>query len=447
MNPIRMIATAAIAAVSMQGSLAAGVTADEAARLKSTLTPLGAEKAGNADGSIPAWTGGLTGGTFKGGKRPDPFAADKPLLSITAQNVDQHASKLAESQVAMFKKHATYRIDVYPSRRTMAAPQWVYDNTFKNATRSSLTADASKVENAYGGIPFAIPKRAEEVMWNHRLAWRTPAWNQDFNVWLGTGGKLVLASGGHADYSMPYYYKDKEADFKGVIWQLRQASHAPTIRAGEGILGKENIDDAVGDQAWVYVAGQRRVRKLPSAGYDAPTPASAGMLNFDELNVFAGSLSRFDWKLVGKKELYIPYNSNRFLQPTKDADVLLPFFLNPDHVRWEQHRVWVVEATLKQGMRHTKPKKRFYCDEDSWICTLSDSWDAKGQLVNAGWHLTYAAPEAPGVLKGAFGQYDLISGDYVANSVLNSYPNQMLTNEPKPDAFFTPEALASEGVR
>lgn len=446
MNTLRNTITAVAAAVCAHAAVA-GVSAEEAAQLKSTLTPLGAEKAANADGSIPAWTGGVTGGTFKGGKRPDPFAADKPLFSITAQNLDQHAAKLAESQVAMFKKHPTYRIDVYPTRRSMAAPQWVYDNTAKNAVRSTLAADGSKVEGAYGGIPFPIPKRAEEVMWNHRLAWRTPGWGQDFNVWLGTGGKLVLASGGHADYSMPYYYKDKESEFKGVIWQIRQTSSAPAIRAGEGILGKENIDDKVAPQTWVYVAGQRRVRKLPVAAYDVPTPASAGILNFDEINVFGGNMDRYDWKMVGKKELYIPYNNNKFLQPAKDADVLGTNFLNPDHIRWELHRVWVIEANLKPGVRHTKPKRRFYCDEDSWICALGDSWDAKGQLINAAWHLTYVAPEAPGVLKGAFGIYDLITGDYVANSVLNSYSNQMPTGEAKSESFFTPESLSGDGIR
>ncbi|WP_028997876.1 DUF1329 domain-containing protein [Azohydromonas australica] len=426
----------------------AGVSADEAAKLKSELTPLGAEKAGNKDGTIPAWTGGLSDPKApRGGRRPDPFASEKPLFSITAQNLAQYADKLAESQVAMFKKHPTYRIDVYKTHRTMAAPQWVYDNTLKNATKASLTKDGAKVESAYGGIPFPIPKSAEEVMWNHRLAWRTPGWHQDFNVWLGTGGKLILASSGQADYSMPYYYKDKASDFKGVMWQIRQHTVAPAIRAGEAIIGREPIDDTAGNQTWTYVAGQRRVRKLPVSTYDVPTPASAGLLNFDEINVFAGAMDRYDWKLVGKKEVFIPYNSNKFLQPQKDSDVLGPNFLNPDHVRWELHRVWVVEANLKPGMRHTKPKRRFYCDEDSWVCALGDSWDAKGQLVNAAWHLSYVAPEAPGLLKGAFGVYDLITGDYVANSVLNTFQDQMPVTEPKSDSYFTPEAMAADGVR
>jgi hypothetical protein len=433
--------------VALAAPALAGVTADEAGKLKSTLTPLGAEKAGNADGSIPAWTGGPVEQKAVKGRRSDPFAAEKPLYSITAQNAAQYADKLAESQQAMFRKYPDYRIDVYKTHRSMAAPQWVYDNTLRNATRASLSADAAKVEGAYGGIPFPVPKRAEEVMWNHRLAWRTPAWHQDANVYVVTGGKQILASTISADYSMPYYYKDKEADFKGVIWQIRQVTSAPAIRAGDAIVGREPIDDKVGNQTWVYVPGQRRVRKLPISAYDVPTPASAGLLNFDELNVFAGAMDRYDWKLIGKKELVIPYNSNRILQPAKDADVLGANFLNPDHMRWELHRVWVVEANLKAGARHTKPKRRFYCDEDSWICALADSWDAKGQLVNAAWHLSYLAPDAPGLMKGAFGIYDLITGSYVANSILNEQREQLTLTEPKPDSYFTGESLSGEGVR
>ena len=67
--------------------------------------------------------------------------------------------------------------------------------------------------------------------------------------------------------------------------------------------------------------------------------------------MFAGRSDRFDWKIVGKQEMLIPYNSNRLHTPTKDSDVLLANHLNPDHVRWELHRVYVVEATLKAGQR------------------------------------------------------------------------------------------------
>lgn len=443
-------AAVALAASFITLSAGAAVSPEEAAKLKGPqLTPMGAERAGNADGSIPAWTGGLSGpaNLVNGGRRPDPFSADKPLFSITGKNVAQYADRLAESQVAMLKKYPDYRLDVYPTRRPMAAPQWVYDNIFKNATRATLVDDGYKLSGAYGGIPFPIPKNGREAMWNHRLGWRTPAWSQDWDVWLVVGGKPILASGGHADYAMPYYFKDRESDFKGTFWTFRTTTAAPAIRAGEAVVMRENVDERIGSQIWTYVVGQRRVRKLPVAAYDSPTPTSAGLLNTDETNLFAANMDRYEWKLVGKKELYIPTNNNKFLQPSKASDVLGANFLNPDHIRWELHRVWVIEADLKPGMRHIKPKRRFYLDEDSWICALADSWDARGQMVNAGIHLSYVVPEGPGVLKGAFGMYDLITGDYVINSVLNNYPVQLPLGDPKPDAFFSPEALSGEGVR
>ena len=87
----------------------AKITAEEAATLGGdTLTPVGAERAGNADGSIPPWTGGLTefpAGYVEGERLVDPFADEEPLFTITAENVDQYADKLTPGQIAMFKRY------------------------------------------------------------------------------------------------------------------------------------------------------------------------------------------------------------------------------------------------------------------------------------------------------------------------------------------------------
>ena len=122
----------------------AAVTADEAAKLKTELTPLGGERAGNKDGTIPAWTGGYTTpipGDKPGGRRGDPFKGEKPLFSITARNLGQYEEKLSDGQKALLKKDPEYRIDVYKTHRTAVAPQAVYDNTFRNATRAKLVDD------------------------------------------------------------------------------------------------------------------------------------------------------------------------------------------------------------------------------------------------------------------------------------------------------------------
>lgn len=427
----------------------AAVGPEEAARLKAELTPLGAEKAGNRDGTIPAWTGGYTTpipGDKPGGKRGDPFKAEKPLYSVSASNVAQHADKLTEGVKAMLRKYPnTYRVDVYPTHRTATAPQWVYDNTFRNATRAKL--EGSIPSGAYGGIPFPIPKSGVEAMWNHKLVWRGSSWEADLSQYQITAdGKVVLSTSGRIRQTMPYYFEGGSPEsFGGVYWAINLVNDGPPIRAGEMIAGREHFDPAK-STSYVYLAGQRRVRKLPNACCDTPTPASAGLMSFDEISVFTGKTDLFDWKLVGKKEMLIPYNNNRLLQ-AKDADLIKGQHINPDHLRWELHRVWVVEATLKAGQRHQAPKAVYYLDEDTWQAVLGDRWDANGQLWKTLWNLNYVMPDFPGTVQQTFGFYDLLSGQgYVAN-VLNDKAFHHRPAARWPDHLFTGDGLAAQGVR
>jgi len=197
----------------------------------------------------------------------------------------------------------------------------------------------------------------------------------------------------------------------------------------------------------VYLTGQRRVRKLPNPCCDTPTPAAAGVMSFDEIEVWTGRLDRFDWKLVGKQEMVIPYNANRFLQPKTDAEVIAKHHFNPDHMRWELHRVWVVDATLRAGQRHQAPKSRYYCDEDTWICVLGDRWDANGQLWKTLWAQPFVAPDLPGTPVGSFGFNDLLSGQAYMGNLYNAKASQYPLKPRYPDSVFTPDAMAGEGVR
>ncbi|MBE2244999.1 MAG: DUF1329 domain-containing protein [Burkholderiaceae bacterium] len=443
-----IVAVAALAAGG-QAALAA-VSAEEAAKLKTELTPFGAEKAGNKDGSIPAWDGGYTtpiAGFQNGGKRADPFAADKPLYQVTAKNMDQHADKLTEGAKAMLKKYPeSFRIDVYPTRRTAAAPQWVYDNTAKNAVKAELK-DMIPV-NAYGGIPFPIPKSGAEAIWNHTLRWRGEAWHVAIKAIQSTSdGKHVVTGIASGDFQMPYYFKDGDpAKFDATFWMIKMMMSGPPLRAGEGIVGREHLN---GDktQVWVYVTGQRRVRKVPNACCDTPTPASAGVSMFDQTDVFNGRIDRFDWKIVGKKEMLIPYNGNKLLA-TPEAGAVMPHHLNPDAMRWELHRVWVIEATVAAGKRHQSPKRRYYLDEDTWIAVLADHWDANGQLWQMGFANPVVMPDLPATTSPQmFGFYDLISGAWYYDSALNDAAEQYKIMPRYPDTTFTAESLGGEGVR
>ncbi len=429
-------------------------TAEEAAKLGTSLTPLGAERAGNADGSIPAWDGGYTkvDPAYKpGGKRLDPFAADKPLLSITSKNLAQYADKLTDGTKEMFKRYPdTYRVDVYPTRRSAAAPQWVYDNTLKNATRGKLVdSNAGPVpQGAYGGIPFPIPQNGAEAMWNHLLSWRGVSVSMHIRHYLMTAdGNQVLTTEGQAIQEMPWYYQDGTPEtFTGDYWLFRLLNVGPPIRAGEQIMGRTNVNGEL-SQAHVYLSGQRRVRKLPNACCDTPTPATAGVMSFDELNVFQGRMDRFNWKLVGKKEMYIPYNTNKALTASKPEDLFSPHHMNPDQMRWELHRVWVVEAELAPGKRHQLPKGRYYLDEDTWQAVLGDRWDANGQLAKTLWSLPYVMPDVPAVAQATAGFYDLNSGAWFIQSVYAGMADQYRIVDRYKTAEFSPAAMAGAGVR
>ncbi|GAA0740808.1 DUF1329 domain-containing protein [Ideonella azotifigens] len=430
----------------------AAVSAEEAAKLKTTLTPLGAERAGNKDGTIPSWEGGLTkaaAGYKNGDPRPDPFPGDKPILQISAKNMDQHAAKLSDGVKALMKKYPDFRIDVYPTRRSAAAPQHVYDNTFKNATKAKLVDNGLGVEGAFGGTPFPIPASGDEVIMNHRLAWTGMAMQTPFRVWVMTAdGRRSLASGGTQSWWRPYHDPNLAADkFDGFYALGKFIASEPGSKAGEAILAHDGIDAQHPRGLWQYLVGQRRVRKSPSVGYDTPDAVTSGIGLFDEAFMLFGPIDKHELKLIGKKEIYIPYNNNRAALAKVDQ-LVTPKTLNPDLVRWELHRVWVVEAALAPGKRHVAAKRRYYLDEDTWQIILLDGWDANGELWRTNFTLTLTAPDVPAVIGTVqWGGYDLQTGAYYLNLALNELPVQMKVLPSFQRSFFSPEELANEGLR
>ncbi|MCY1519503.1 hypothetical protein D9M68_542570 [compost metagenome] len=188
------------------------------------------------------------------------------------------------------------------------------------------------------------------------------------------------------------------------------------------------------------------MKLAPNLAYDTPNPGTAGSGTYDDVYVFNGGLDRYDWKLVGKEEMYVPYNTYK-LTYAKDAKALTtPNHLSSDLVRWEKHRVWVVEGNLKAGARHVYAKRRFYLDEDSWVALASDQYDARGQLYRGSLSFftqsyDVATPNtAPHVI------YDLVVGSYNVNGVVGPYGGIKYI-DPLSKAQWSPEALAGAGIR
>ncbi|MCU7250896.1 DUF1329 domain-containing protein [Pseudomonas koreensis] len=433
------------------GSAVAAVPADQAARLQKDLTPLGGERAGNASGTIPAWSGGQTeavAGPSLGDIPTGLFGNEKPLLRIDASNLEQHRDKLSDGTIALMKKYPTsFRIDVYPTHRTAAAPSWVYRNTAQNAASCQLADGAGPaLKGCYGGTPFPIPQNGREAIWNWLLRLEPSTIDLGFkNIVVTPDGSRTLASRNDEAFQFPYYYADGNAEkWSGEYFMVRFSTTAPSFKVGESLVIRDSIDSKVTRQAWQYLVGQRRVRRAPTVGYDTPDFVASGANYFDEVCGFQGFPDRYEWKLVGKKEMYVPYNTNAF-QGARVDDAFTGNHLNPDKLRWELHRVWEVEANVSADKRHAVPKRRFYLDEDTWMLTLMDGYDAKGNLWRTSQVPSFVVPKLPGVVMMPSAVYNLQAGTLSLVQLLNEENYKVA--ERKPEIYFTGDAVASDALR
>lgn len=430
----------------------AAISAADAARLGNDLTPMGAEKAGNSDGTIPAWDGGITtppAGYEEGMHHPDPYAADKIQVTITAANMEQYKDKLTVGHQMLLKTYDSFKMNIYPTHRSAASPQRIYDMTKKVSQTAELINNGDGVSGTVNGIPFPIPKSGIEVLWNHMLRYRgDTAARHIAQAPMTRGGSYTLVK---FEDEMSLVYSQEgmtEEQLKNRILLFRQEVKAPARLAGNVLLVHETLNQIKEPRAaWVYNPGQRRVRRAPNVAYDNPGTASDSLRTSDQFDMFNGAPDRYDWKLVGKKEMYIPYN-NYLLHSDKlkYKDILTPLHVNPEYLRYELHRVWVVEATLREGARHLYKKRTFYIDEDSWQIMVADNYDNRDQLwrVSEGHSINYY--EVPTFWTTLETHYDLQSGRYLALGLDNE--SEMYDYSIKrTDKDYSPGALRRAGRR
>jgi len=437
----------------------AGVSVTEAEQLKTVLTPMGAQREGNGR-DIPPWRGGLSmppeGYNKPGQHHLDPYPQDKPLFVITAQNMTQYSEHLTEGQKELFRTYPdTFRMPVYQTRRTAAAPEWVYENTYKNAIRAELSDGGNSLMYAYGGIPFPILSNSEQAgiqaVWNHITRWRgTYLQIQASEVAVYKDGKFTPTTV-EQQVEFNYYRNDKTIeDLDNLLFYYLSVTKAPARLAGGAVLVHEPLNQAnEARQAWGYNAGQRRVRRAPNLAYDTPIAAADGLRYADDTDIYNGSPDRYNWKLVKKKEVYIPYNNYRLTSNEASYnDVLRPGHLNPELTRYEKHRVWVVEGTLKDDQRHVYSKRVFYIDEDTWSIAVADQYDMNGQLwrVSMAYIKTYY--ELPVTWTGMDVFHDLRDRRYHVQGMTNEEPEEIDYSNPPPGyRYFTPAELRRRGRR
>jgi hypothetical protein len=437
------------------GAALAKVSSDEAAKLKSELTPFGAVRAGNKDGSIPEWNGGITqvpAGYTPGDHHPDPYPQDKVMYTVTAQNLDQYKDLLTPGQIALFETYPdTYKMNVYQTRRSASYPEHVYQATIDNATRTELIENGNGIAQAAVGIPFPMPKTGLEAIWNHILRYRGEALTRQGGQAAPTASGDFTYIGFNEQLMLPYNVKGanpEELQESNILFKFKQKVSEPARIAGTALLVHETMDQIkTPRQAWTYNTGQRRVRRAPNVAYDAPGTASDGLRTTDDFDMYNGAPDRYTWTLKGKQELLIPYNDYKLHSDSvKYEDIIKPGHINPDLVRYEKHRVWVVEANLKSDTRHTYKKRVFFIDEDSWQVAVTDIYDNRDELYRVGVAHGINYYEVPTQWSTLEVFHDIQARRYIAIG-LDNEASMYDFGADLQDKSFTPAALRREGRR
>lgn len=442
--------------IGMSFSALAGVSESEAARLDGDLTPMGAERAGNAAGTIPAWTGGIASPpanvTYAAGDHhPDPFPDDGILMTITAENAASHADNLTPGQVAILNTYGTYKMNVYQTRRTCAFPEAVYAANRQNALNSTLVADGNGVDGALLGTPFPIPSEGVQVVWNHNLRYRGHKLTRQFSAFAPTVSGDYTPIVVQDKVIFPYADPTMEttADINNISLKYIQTVVSPARRAGEIILVHDTVNQVAGPRnAWSYSPGTRRVRRAPTIAYDNPQSYSEGLQTADNFDLFNGSPDRYTWELQGKRENYIAYNSYRLSSDQLTYEqISQDRHIDQDLVRYELHRVWQVEGVLREGQRHIYSRRVKYFDEDSWTMAAADLYDARGGLwrVQEAHMIQYY--DVPICSNASEMIYDLDVGRYVIQGLKNEEPMINFFADELSEDEFTPAGVRASASR
>lgn len=444
-TPLAALSAAALLAFA-SGAIARP-TAEQVARLGKDLTPIGAERAGNKDGTIPQWEGGITkppAGFDPAKGWADPYASDKPLYTITAANAEQYKDKLAPGQLALLKRYPTYKMVVYPTRRSAAFPESIYSAVKAEAGKIDTANDGNSVLDVVGStVPFPIPNTGVEAIWNHAFRYRGATLVRHQTEFP------VQANGAFTPVKRyeETIFGNGLKDTPNVLFYFRTSYKAPSSIAGEVLLAHDFIDQVKQPRAaWVYNPGTRRVLRAPQVAYDTPRNGVDGLSTIDDYDGFNGSPDRFMWKLVGKKEMIVSYNNNRLTDKSlKYADIVKPGTMNQDLVRYELHRVWVVEATLRPGQNHVYGKRVYFLDEDSWQIAHGDLYDGRGELWRVLEIHGVQYYDAPAFFIAGSAQYDLQARRYVSSGLTNE-EKPIRFNVPLRSADFTTDALRRAGI-
>ena len=270
---------------------------------------------------------------------------------------------------------------------------------------------------------------------------------------MHTNQAAVLANGAYNLLKLErdiYFRYGREGvtpqDLDNTLFYYKYRVVAPAKLSGSALVVQETLDQVLAiRKAWRFNRGERRVRRLPMLAYDSLQPDTNGLATADVVDAYNGAPDRYQWQLLGKQEMLVPYNSYAVHQQGIPYEQILQRnTLNPELLRYELHRVWVVEAELRKGFSHPYGKRRFYLDEDSWQILAVDLYDKSGALSGLQESHPISYYEVPMFGSTLETLYDFKGGRYFVDGLDNNEPMYDF-NAPLSPRDFTPQALRREG--
>ncbi len=372
---------------------------------------------------------------------PDPFSLDQIIMTIDAENyISFKETLLTPGQIKMFETYPkTFKMNIYPSRRSCAVPPEVLELTKENAL---LIDDGEGVEGVVGSIPFPSPSKALHHVWNHILRYRgveiygaSPFYiiNPDGTQTYGAGEAIAK------NFWNPYV-TNEEAGLQGML--MTKVTNPPRLADASTLVIESLNAFKTPRKAWVYNPGTRRVRRAPDISYDYMPSAAQGLTTVDQVDGFNGAKDRYNWLDLGEQLRLMPYNAYKFHE-TKIEEVLTPYHVNQDFLRYELVKVNVIEAKLKDDKRHIIPKRIMYFDTDSHNMLSEETFDNRNTIMAYREFPIINFYDQPMCLSIHSATYDFATKRYQLQSVRSTdIPKvQWKLNEPHDINMFTPEGL------
>jgi hypothetical protein len=410
-----------------------GAMAMSAAAADPAHTPVGAEWAGNAAGTIPAWSGGQRKPSVvwqAGRGYVDPFADEKPIYTVDTGTLTRYREQVSAGLQQVLLRQPAFRMPVYPTHRTAA-----YAEQPSGRGGSVVARDA---------VPYPKPRNGLEAITNHLLRDLGGGVERSFDSFVVRphGSPLQIGFHDRRVYDENFDQRMPDRLFSYLGYFLSPDDLVGTIY----LVHEPNPLTAEDRKAWIYNAGQRRVRRAPDLAYDNQQNGSDGLAVVDQYDGYNGRPDRYDWQLLGKRELLVPYNNHRI------GDKRVPYSQivrkgspNADLLRFELHRVWMVEARVKTGQSHVYERRVFYLDEDSWSVLLSEAYDSRGQLWRVGLHSLMQFEEASVPWYRFELWFDLSNDSYVLTGLDNEQAARWTFGVQGKTSDFQPDALRRAG--